>query len=237
MQTRYSQSGFSLIELSMVLAIVVLIIGGVTLGRSMIQTAALQSVVADYDKYRNAILAYREKYNELPGDHSTAANNPGNGNSFIGDADSTTSCTLTSYQEPFYAWQHLSNASLVSNAYTGTTTAVSPGTNVPLSKTGASYMLSYYKNAAGCASYSTVAGHVLYLGTPSSTSLPFTGAAFLPEDAKAIDLKIDDGKPGLGKVMTPNATTQSGCASTDTFIAVYSAATTPKCSLILFLGF
>ncbi len=227
----------------MVLTILILIIGGVTLGKSMLQAAALQSVVADYDKYRNAILAYRDKYNELPGDHSTAssnnsANSNGNGDSFIGDANSTTSCTLTNYQEPFYAWQHLSNASLVPNAYTGITTAVSPGKNVPLSKAnGASFMLSNYKNTGTCASFATIPSHVLYLGIPTSNQLPFTGVAFTPEDAKAIDLKMDDGKPALGKVMTPTLGAQLGCATTNSVDAVYSTSTSLKCSLILFLGF
>ncbi len=237
-----SQSGFTLIEISLVVVIIGLIVGGIVLGQSMLQASALQSVIADFDKYRTAALTYREKYNELPGDHSSAssnnaANSNGNGDGFIGDA-TTTSCTITNATEIYNVWEHLSNAALVSGKYDGTTASVLPNVNVPLSKAkGAAFMLSYYKDAAGCESYSTTNGHVMYVGVPTATTTPFIGAAFIPEDAKSIDLKIDDGKPGLGKVMTPNMTTQPNCATADTIAAVYSSTTTPACSLIFFMGF
>jgi prepilin-type N-terminal cleavage/methylation domain-containing protein len=66
--TSYSQQGFTLIELSIVLVIIGLIVGGVLVGRDMIHAAAVRAQVAQIEKYNAAVNTFRAKYNALPGD-------------------------------------------------------------------------------------------------------------------------------------------------------------------------
>lgn len=63
-----ANSGFTLIELSVVITIIALIIGGILLGQSLIRSSQLQSVVTEQVQYTQAISAFRDKYLALPGD-------------------------------------------------------------------------------------------------------------------------------------------------------------------------
>jgi prepilin-type N-terminal cleavage/methylation domain-containing protein len=62
-------SGFTLIELSIVLVIIGLVIGGVLVGRDLIDTAANRAAIAQIEQYRAATQAFRVKYGGLPGDY------------------------------------------------------------------------------------------------------------------------------------------------------------------------
>jgi prepilin-type N-terminal cleavage/methylation domain-containing protein len=62
------EQGFTLIELSIVLVIIGLIIGGVLVGQDMIKAAEVRATVAQYEKYNSAVNTFRSKYNSIPGD-------------------------------------------------------------------------------------------------------------------------------------------------------------------------
>jgi prepilin-type N-terminal cleavage/methylation domain-containing protein len=66
--SRSSQNGFTLVELSIVLVIIGLIVGGILVGKDMIAAAELRATIAQIDKYKSAVGAFRIKYNALPGD-------------------------------------------------------------------------------------------------------------------------------------------------------------------------
>jgi prepilin-type N-terminal cleavage/methylation domain-containing protein len=65
--TRQS-SGFTLIELSIVLVIIGLIIGGILTGQSLIDAAAQRAQVTQVERYNTAVNTFRAKYGNLPGD-------------------------------------------------------------------------------------------------------------------------------------------------------------------------
>jgi prepilin-type N-terminal cleavage/methylation domain-containing protein len=67
-------SAFTLVELSIVLVIIGLIIGGVLAGRDLIRAAELRSLVSEVERYNSAVNAFKLKYNCLPGDCATATN-------------------------------------------------------------------------------------------------------------------------------------------------------------------
>ena len=62
------QSGFTLIEMSIVLVIIGLIVGGVLVGRDLISAAAVRAQISQIEKYNLAVNTFREKYGYLPGD-------------------------------------------------------------------------------------------------------------------------------------------------------------------------
>lgn len=63
------QHGFTLVELAIVLVIIGLIIGGVLVGRSMIDQAGVTATIAQIQRYKTGVAAFQLKYdNALPGD-------------------------------------------------------------------------------------------------------------------------------------------------------------------------
>lgn len=64
--------GFSLVELSVVLVILGLLVGGILAGQSLIHAAELRSINANAQKFITATHAFRDKYMALPGDMPNA---------------------------------------------------------------------------------------------------------------------------------------------------------------------
>ena len=136
---RRTENGFTLVELSIVLVIIGLIIGGVFAGKSLMRSAKIQSVITDQVKYTEATKQFKEKYNFLPGDFPNAtdywsamttcppaagATNDGtltcngNGNGQVNFQTYTTR-TDTEKSESFLFWQHLANAKMIEGTYNG----------------------------------------------------------------------------------------------------------------------
>jgi len=63
--------GFTLIELSIVLVIIGLIVGGILVGRELIALAQIRSVISEMERYSTAANSFRSKYNAMPGDLTT----------------------------------------------------------------------------------------------------------------------------------------------------------------------
>jgi prepilin-type N-terminal cleavage/methylation domain-containing protein len=68
-----SESGFTLIELSIVLVIIGLIVGGVVVGRSLIAAATVRAQISQIERYDAAVNTFRGKYNAIPGDMNIAS--------------------------------------------------------------------------------------------------------------------------------------------------------------------
>lgn len=63
-----NNSGFSLVEISVVLGIIGLVLGGVMAGRHVIASSELNSIVKEAEYYAAAQSLFREKYAAWPGD-------------------------------------------------------------------------------------------------------------------------------------------------------------------------
>lgn len=125
------RSGFTLIELSIVLLVIGLLTSAVLVGRDLIATAQIRKQISQIDQYRLAATTFRTKYGGLPGDLKAEAADafgmaPRSGQNGHGDGDgSVESCTLGSdYQfgcESALFWTDLSFAGLIPERFTAAT--------------------------------------------------------------------------------------------------------------------
>ena len=157
----FPSAGFTLIELSIVLVIIGLVMGGLLAGKDMIRSADLRKVLIDEDRYKAAINTFRTKYVALPGDFTKAtslwgsAGGTGLGsdaacnsvdtttttNTCNGDGDgyinySNNGYTRNAVWENFTSWKHLSNAGLIAGSFSNAhgpngNAEAVPGVNVP----------------------------------------------------------------------------------------------------------
>lgn len=67
-QSRKQQSGFTLIEIAIVLVIIGLLLGGVLQGQQLIQNSRVKAATNDFNGIVTAMLSYRDRYGKLPGD-------------------------------------------------------------------------------------------------------------------------------------------------------------------------
>ena len=62
------ETGFTLIEMSIVIVIIGLIVGGILVGQDLIKAAAVRAQIAQIEKYNTAAHTFQGKYGYLPGD-------------------------------------------------------------------------------------------------------------------------------------------------------------------------
>lgn len=68
-----AKNGFTLIELSIVLVIIGLLVGGVLVGQDLIKAAEVRATITQIEKFNTAVNTFLGKYGELPGDMSAAS--------------------------------------------------------------------------------------------------------------------------------------------------------------------
>ncbi len=120
------QSGFTLVEIAIVLVIIGLLLGGVLKGQEMIANARFKNMQSDIEAYKAAFYAFQDRFGALPGDFSTAstrlnaAATNGNGGGTI------TAGTCNAAEESCAVWQHLRYANLIAGDPTLTGAAANP---------------------------------------------------------------------------------------------------------------
>lgn len=208
--------GFTLIELSIVLVIIGLIIGGILVGQELIHGAQVRASIAQIYKYNSAVTTFQMKYNALPGDFSAASTylpsvgstSNGDGNGLIGSVagsapgGGSSAAAITGSGEYSQFWSQLSSLSLVDGSYTGVAggTAMALASNFPVTKASASAGVFVFGNANDNNNYYAL-GVSAYDGTTNATVNKFLS----PEDARNIDAKMDDGVPSTGLVVARNS--------------------------------
>ena len=222
------KSGFTLIELSIVLVIIGLLIGGVLVGQDLIHTAQLKKQIKQFQEYQTAFNTFQLKYNCLPGDciNATAFFGTtdiggvtiynGNGNGLIDDGNGITNFAgngayWQNDHEKFGVFQELGAAGMISFVPPA---ADQPAINngVPatiLNPAAGFYFASYYQfndsNVPNTSAYAN-GNNWLWFNACNFTSYNApsrwrTGCGdFYGSDIKDMDIKMDDGNPMVGKL-------------------------------------
>jgi len=193
-------AAFTLVELAIVLVIIGLVVGGVLVGKDLIESAEDRSFISQLNEYTTAVNAFKNKYNSIPGDIANATqffSGVTNGN---GDGKITINGGPVHGLEATQFWRHLSLAGMIPGAYDGAeanTGGVTVGKTFP-----------EMKNAKGY-------GIIVHYSTSSSRNFfqtcGMTGAAWFPMNhclsifnARKLDTKVDDGDPLSGKALLRN---------------------------------
>lgn len=209
---KIKQSGFTLVEIAIVLVIIGLLLGGILKGQEMITQAKIKNVINDYNGITAAVNSYRDRYRAVPGDDqgaktrwTTAAPNNGDGNGIISGLYSANDTTGTggapaATAESNLFWQHLRLAGFVPGATSGTGSGTPPG------------------NATG-----GIIG--VETGVQGTNGLGFTSLIIctsnLPDKiAIAVDTQMDDSNIGTGQVRgqlqtAPNPKTNAAADTTN----------------------
>jgi len=72
MQSKHRQSGFTLVEIAIVLVIIGLLLGGILKGQEMITQARIKNVINDFNGITAAYFSYQDRYRAIPGDDAGA---------------------------------------------------------------------------------------------------------------------------------------------------------------------
>lgn len=181
------QSGFTLIEIAIVLVIIGLLLGGILKGQELINSARVKNLATDFRNIPLFIYGYQDKYRALPGDdlavvaHLGATATPATAGTTLGNGEingAWNEADPTSTDESFLFWQHVRLAGLAPGA-----TSAAAGDYAPTNSVGGR------------------------IGVQSAA--PFTGmngtyficsAAIQGKYVKQLDTQLDDGDTAQGSM-------------------------------------
>jgi prepilin-type N-terminal cleavage/methylation domain-containing protein len=223
------RGGFTLIELSIVLVVIGLIVGGILVGQNLIAAANARATITQIEKYNTAVNTFRGKYGYLPGDikDPDASNfgfqprgtgtGQGDGNGVIeGAGASNVTGEDQAGGETLMFWVDLSAAHLIDGGFsaaseTGTFSATPTSTPslsafLPAAQLGnGNYIYVYsgghWSGPVWASTSTNYFGLSAVTATNGSPSWPFSNPGLTVQQASAVDTKLDDGMPLSGRVI------------------------------------
>lgn len=216
---RHNQSGFTLIEIAIVLVIIGLLLGGVLKGQELITSARVRNLISQQDGIKAAFFGFQDRFRALPGDYTAATTNINNistvaCNAGNGDGDGRIE---TASNENVLAWEHLSKAGFINGTYT--CAATESDTTTPRNPYNIRLQL-IYDGVYGISS-----------GGATRHNLK-TGGQIPIEIIAEVDRKIDDDRPYTGAFQfsayagngaAPTENGSASCTSGNTATATWNA--------------
>ena len=194
-----NQSGFTLIEIAIVLVIIGLLLGGVLKGQELINSAKVKNLAGDFKNIPVFIYGYQDKFKALPGDDRNALTNV-SGTAATGTANGLIDglwLPAAVGDESALLWQHVRLAKLAPGETTVAVGAVN--TFQP-------------KNAVG--------GFVGVTGAANTPISGLLGSYIVCSDsiagkfAKQLDITLDDGVTNTGSLRVTRAGVTAATAAT-----------------------
>lgn len=224
--TQKKQSGFTLVEIAIVLVVIGLLLGGILKGQQLINSARVRNMADQNSAIQSSYYGFIDRFRNLPGDMDPIAACQNIGGDVDEDVGAGGDCTtapadvggngngrIDTIPEAGAVWAHLSTAGFLSGTFTGVTptaadynTGVASG-DVPPNAFQGPILLAHtssYKNNAGV------------------TRLAYSFGGNIPVPLlRDLDQKLDDGAAGSGVLRSAVDT----AATTDAFkdIVAYDA--------------
>ncbi len=234
------KKGFTLIELSIVLVIIGLIVGGVLVGQDLIKAAGIRATVQQIEKYNGAVNTFNGKYNGLPGDISTSqatafglfvpagSTGRGDANGLIDGIVAGTSAQYAWTQEGGIFWVDLTDANLLDGSFSEVLDGASP-LAITTAEASATWPTARIQkgnfinvgSAAGL-NYFMIGGYTAALATGGMQGT----ANLTPIEAYSMDAKMDDGAPLTGLVQAHGQANAATGGSLTYFTDAPASATT-----------
>ncbi len=189
------QSGFTLVEIAIVLVIIGLLLGGILKGQELINSARVRNLADTASGVQAAYFGFLDRYRRVPGDWDatsastaigTTVNNPSGGSNMNnGRIDNPSS---EEWLEPMAMWEHLSKAGFIQGSYAGTA-------NEPDQQNGLAPL-----NAFNAPMIVGRTDDYQSTGT-AAVRLHLVTGRFIPAKVmRELDVKIDDAQPKTGSL-------------------------------------
>lgn len=201
------KKGFTLVELSIVLVIIGLLIGGILVAQSLIESAKTNAFIRQVGEFDIAVSSFRNKYRHLPGDSPFHGSGDGDGwieNSTIDAGVGNLSTEHSFDEEVTFFWPQLQQDGFLANKYSPFSSDSSSGIDVGIHMPHATNLT---KNAGVIiylnSSFVNPRNEYWFCDFSPTTSEVFTGSSnvnsvLTSTQALSIDAKIDDGLSGRG---------------------------------------
>lgn len=208
-----NQSGFTLIEIAIVLVIIGLLLGGVMKGQELINSAKVKNLATDFRNVPVYVYGYQDKYHAIPGDDANAASHvtgatPATGG-FTGNGviNGVWNAPLGAVEANAF-WQQVRLAGLAPGPTTDPTSTDLHPTNAMGGRIGVTNSI-------------TIAGTAGAADNPITLPTPLTGSFIVCSDnipgkfALQLDIALDDGNPLTGALRVTAAGTATGGTAVD----------------------
>jgi len=203
------QSGFTLIEIAIVLVIIGLLLGGILKGQELINSARVKNLASDFRNIPLFIYGYQDKFKALPGDDPRADTNVNGtlatvGTKGNGVIEGTWNSTAAGDESVLF-WQHVRLAGLAP----GVTTlpATLPGDYMPTNASG---------GIIGIQSGTTVTTDSPVVGADTKAiggAYVICSAGILGKFVKQLDTQMDDGNTAAGSMMARETASNAAVAT------------------------
>lgn len=220
--TKNKQSGFTLVELAIVMIIIGLLIGGILKGQELVANAQTTATIAQIKGLDGALSTFRDKYSALPGDmrNPTArlrdcdvapCSSGGDGRGSINEP-AVLGNTAAVDSEGAVAFVHMAAADLISGVRIDEPELLF-GVMLPEAKIGGGFWMGFTSDGTAAGGVTGMrSGHYLVLNAAPDQNVGGPNGGLTATQAAQIDRKLDDGDPDSGAV---HSSTGNGCINGD----------------------
>jgi prepilin-type N-terminal cleavage/methylation domain-containing protein len=211
--SQVTQSGFTLVEIAIVMIIIGLLIGGIFGGITLVENSQINRTGQDLKAIESAAITFRYTYGRLPGDlrspntrlpNCTAAPCAVTGNSdrIVGPLTGMDAVDLTVTSEEFVFWHHLQAADLLAMDYSNIND-MNFGVGQPSAPIGGGYRIVGFQSGTAT-TVKIFTGHTMRVANaPIQSRTAAPAADRTPYNCKflrKLDNMLDDDMPRTGKI-------------------------------------